>query len=98
MFALAIYLSSSPHPAFHSFDMTAVYMEVRLAYDNVEQWAKPQKADFNVNFFAMSPKLQAEPRGVVLLVAPFNFPALLIFSPLVRIIYSLPTQYHANPR
>ncbi|KAJ8474574.1 hypothetical protein ONZ51_g7117 [Trametes cubensis] len=68
------------------FDMTAVYMEVRLAYDNVEQWAKPQKADFNVNFFAMSPKLQAEPRGVVLLVAPFNFPALLIFSPLVSMI------------
>ncbi|KAH9903141.1 NAD-dependent aldehyde dehydrogenase [Cubamyces lactineus] len=68
------------------FDMTAVYMDVRLAYDNVEQWAKPQKADFNVNFFAMSPKLQAEPRGVVLLVAPFNLPTLVIFSPLVSMI------------
>ncbi|KAI0325251.1 NAD-dependent aldehyde dehydrogenase [Cubamyces sp. BRFM 1775] len=68
------------------FDLTSVYTDVRLAYDNVEQWAKPQRADFNVNFFAMSPKLQAEARGVVLLISPFNFPALLTFSPLVSMI------------
>lgn len=58
-------------------------MDVRSSYDNAEKWSKPQKTDFNFNFFAMSPKTKAEPKGVVLFVAPFNFPVFLIFSPLV---------------
>ncbi|OJT05215.1 Aldehyde dehydrogenase family 3 member B1 [Trametes pubescens] len=67
-------------------DFTATYMDVRSSYDNVEKWSKPQKTDFNFNFFAMSPKTKAEPKGVVLLVAPFNFPVFLVFSPLVSAI------------
>ncbi|OSC99247.1 NAD-dependent aldehyde dehydrogenase [Trametes coccinea BRFM310] len=67
-------------------DLAGAYIEVRSAYDNVEQWTKIQKADFNLNFFAMSPKLKAEPKGVVLLIAPFNLPTFLVFSPLVSMI------------
>ncbi|KAI0819375.1 NAD-dependent aldehyde dehydrogenase [Trametes gibbosa] len=67
-------------------DCTPVYMDVRSAYDNVEKWAKAHRTDFNINFFAMSPKIKAEPKGVVLMVAPFNFPVFLILSPLVSAI------------
>ncbi|KAI0356760.1 NAD-dependent aldehyde dehydrogenase [Trametes cingulata] len=68
------------------FDFAAVYIGVRTAYDNVESWAKLQRAEFNLNFFAMSPKLKAEPKGVALLVSPFNVPVYLTLSPLVSAI------------
>ncbi|EIW52056.1 NAD-aldehyde dehydrogenase [Trametes versicolor FP-101664 SS1] len=65
------------------FDFAAVYVEVRTAYDNVEKWTKPQKAEFSFNFFAMSPKLRAEPKGTILIIGPFNVPVFTILSPLV---------------
>ncbi|KAI0649401.1 NAD-aldehyde dehydrogenase [Trametes meyenii] len=68
------------------FDFTGVYIDVRASYDNVEKWAKTQKAEFNLNFFAMSPRMRAEPKGVVLIIAPFNFPVYLILSPLIGAI------------
>ncbi len=72
-----------------SFDCAAIAIEVRTAYDNVEKWTKAQRAEFNLNFFALSPKMKAEPKGVVLNITPFNVPVLMILSPLVR--RSLPT-------
>ncbi|OBZ72513.1 Aldehyde dehydrogenase family 3 member H1 [Grifola frondosa] len=67
-------------------DLSPVFSEVRLAYDNVEKWAKPQRAPFSLNWFAMSPTTKAEPKGVVLIIAPFNFPLFLLLSPLVSAI------------
>ncbi|KAH9933554.1 aldehyde dehydrogenase [Epithele typhae] len=67
-------------------DLSPVYAEVRAAYANLDQWVKPQAAEFSLNFFAMGPKLVAEPKGTVLIIAPFNFPAFLLFSPLVSAI------------
>ncbi|KAI0671465.1 NAD-aldehyde dehydrogenase [Trametes maxima] len=68
------------------FDFAGVYIDIRTSYDNAEKWTKKQRAEFNLNFFAMSPKLRAEPKGVVLIIAPFNFPVYLILSPLVGAI------------
>lgn len=56
---------------------------MRTAYDNVEKWTKPQKAEFSLNFFAMSPKLRAESKGTILIIGPFNVPVFTILSPLV---------------
>ncbi|CDO77936.1 hypothetical protein BN946_scf184773.g2 [Trametes cinnabarina] len=67
-------------------DLTGAYLEVRTAYDNVERWTKQHKVEFNPQFFVMSPKVKAEPKGVVLHIAPFNLPVFLIFSPLVSMI------------
>ncbi|KAI0365384.1 NAD-aldehyde dehydrogenase [Pilatotrama ljubarskyi] len=69
-----------------AFDFAAVYIEVRTAYDNLEVWAKQRKAKFHLNFVMMSPKLKAEPKGVALLVSPFNVPVFLTLSPLVSAI------------
>lgn len=66
-----------------SFDFAAIAIEVRTAYDNIETWTKAQRAEFNLNFFALSPKMKAEPKGVVLNITPFNVPVLMILSPLV---------------
>ncbi|KAI0649661.1 NAD-dependent aldehyde dehydrogenase [Trametes meyenii] len=68
------------------FDFAGVYIDVKTSYENVEKWTKWRRAEFNLNFFPMGPKMHAEPKGVVLVVAPFNFPVYLILSPLVGAI------------
>lgn len=58
-------------------------MDVRTAYDNVGKWAESRRAEFNLNFAAMSPRVREEPKGVVLIMSPFNGPIFLLLSPLV---------------
>lgn len=41
---------------------------------SLEKWAAPSKPAFDLNFYAMSPKTRHEPKGVVLIISPFNFP------------------------
>ncbi|TFK87170.1 aldehyde dehydrogenase [Polyporus arcularius HHB13444] len=67
-------------------DFAAVYGEVRMVYDKIDQWVKPQRIDFHFNWFPMGPKLVAEPKGVILNIAPFNVPVFLLLSPLVSAI------------
>ncbi len=54
-----------------------------MVYDKIDQWVKPQRIDFHFNWFPMGPKLVAEPKGVILNIAPFNVPVFLLLSPLV---------------
>ncbi|KAI0634451.1 aldehyde dehydrogenase [Trametes polyzona] len=68
------------------FDFSVVYAEVRMAYENVEKWAGAQKPAFDLHFFAMRPRMRAEPKGAVLVISPFNFPVFLTLSPLVGAI------------
>ena len=82
--------------SFTSFDFGPVYNEVRGSYDNLEKWARPQNIDFNISWFAMGPKMQLEPKGVVLIIAPFNLPILLTLSPLVRNWFGEPFAHQAD--
>ena len=67
-----------------SFEFGPIFKDVRLAYDGVEKWAQPQSVDFNISYWAMGPKLKAEPKGVVLIISAYNLPLFLTLSPLVR--------------
>ncbi|CDO77358.1 hypothetical protein BN946_scf184787.g7 [Trametes cinnabarina] len=67
-------------------DLSAVYIDVKLFYDNVEKWTKSRRVGFNLNFAPMSPRVKAEPKGVVLLIGPYNAPVFLLMSPLVGAI------------
>ena len=64
-------------------DLAPVYIDVAKAYNSVEKWAAEQKAEFDLSFWAMGPKYRHEPKGVVLIIAPFNGPVVLTMSPLV---------------
>ncbi|KAL1746011.1 Aldehyde/histidinol dehydrogenase [Schizophyllum fasciatum] len=50
---------------------------------NFKDWAKPEKAPFDMNFFAMKPKALKVPKGVVLAITPFNYPLWLVVTPLM---------------
>nr|VWO99665.1 Probable 3-oxoacyl-[acyl-carrier-protein] reductase oxidoreductase (EC [Ganoderma boninense] len=68
------------------FDFAPVYLDVAKAYNGVEKWAAPKKAEFDLSFWAMGPKYRHEPKGVVLIISPFNGPVVLTLSPLVGAI------------
>ena len=54
------------------------------AYHNVAKWSKPESARWSFNFFAMRPTILKQPKGVVLIISPFNYPMWLSLGPLVR--------------
>ncbi|EIN08576.1 NAD-aldehyde dehydrogenase [Punctularia strigosozonata HHB-11173 SS5] len=53
---------------------------------DVPKWAAPEKPPFNINFFAMKPVIRKEAKGVVLIIAPFNYPYFLTIGPLIGAI------------
>jgi aldehyde dehydrogenase (NAD+)/aldehyde dehydrogenase (NAD(P)+) len=57
------------------------------AYNNVETWAKPEKPPISVNWMFMHPITYKVPKGVVLIISPFNYPLWLCISPLVRFCF-----------
>ncbi|KAI9001464.1 aldehyde dehydrogenase [Trametes punicea] len=67
-------------------EFTPTYSEVEMSYENIEKWTKPQSIPFSLNWFPMRPRYQAEPKGVVLIIAPFNFPLYLLLGPMASAI------------
>lgn len=55
-----------------------------MAYKNVAKWAKPEALPFDLTSTPMRPVIRKEPKGVVLIIAPFNYPTFLALGPLVR--------------
>jgi len=57
-----------------SMDISAIIGDAIYAYKNIDKWVKPEKAPFDLNYFAFSPTIYKEPKGVVLIISPFNYP------------------------
>ncbi|KAH9840961.1 NAD-dependent aldehyde dehydrogenase [Rhodofomes roseus] len=67
-------------------EISGTLLEIRDAYDNVEKWAAPQKSPFSLLWFTLSPATRKEPKGVVLIISPFNYPYFLTLTPLAAAI------------
>ncbi|TFK73415.1 NAD-aldehyde dehydrogenase [Pluteus cervinus] len=52
------------------------------AYKGVDSWARPEKPGFSITFTFMRPIVYKEPKGVVLVISPFNYPLWLTVGPL----------------
>ncbi|KAG8903586.1 hypothetical protein FRC01_009144, partial [Tulasnella sp. 417] len=48
--------------------------EIVEAYHNVAKWSKPDSAPFDIQWFPMRPKVYKSPKGVALIIGPFNYP------------------------
>ncbi|TBU40995.1 NAD-dependent aldehyde dehydrogenase [Dichomitus squalens] len=70
----------------HLCPLALELLQIRSAYDNLDKWSRSQNIELNINWFALGPKLKPEPKGVVLIIAPFNLPLFLTLSPLVSAI------------
>lgn len=76
------------HYPFYRTELNSILLEIKQAYDNVGKWSQTEKAPWHYMWFAMSPATRIEPKGVVLLITPFNFPLYLILAPFVSSVPS----------
>ncbi len=60
-----------------------VLAEIKLALEKLDEWAAPQKVDAPLTFLGTRSYVKAEPRGVCLIIAPWNYPFSLCAGPLV---------------
>ncbi|KAF9446039.1 NAD-aldehyde dehydrogenase [Macrolepiota fuliginosa MF-IS2] len=83
--ALAADLGRPPFES-HFLEINSSIMEARTAWANVDKWAKPERPPFSINATPMRPVIYKEPKGVVLIISPFNYPMWLCISPLAGAI------------
>ena len=60
--------------------------ELRHARKKLATWMKPQRADVPLSLFGSKAEVRYEPKGVVLILAPWNYPFYLTFSPLIAAV------------
>lgn len=62
--------------------------EIKYILKHLSSWVKPQKVGTPLNLFPSSSYIYAEPLGVVLIIAPWNYPFALAIQPLLGAIAS----------
>jgi len=72
-----------PLPEVDTSEIYPVVTELRLAISNLETWSKPKKIDAPLTYIGTRSEVRVEPKGVCLIVAPWNFPFNLCIGPLV---------------
>lgn len=67
-------------------DIYAVVLEARHARRRLRKWMKPRRVSTPLALLGSRSKIVYEPKGVVLIIAPWNFPFNLTLGPLVSAI------------
>ncbi|MDE3125254.1 MAG: aldehyde dehydrogenase [Bacteroidota bacterium] len=67
-------------------ELGMVIAEINFALKHLNKWMKPQKVHTNLVNLPSVSSIYHEPWGVVLIVAPWNYPVQLLLSPLVGAI------------
>ena len=83
----AMYADFRKHPA--EVDLTEIYpvtSEIKHAVKHLSKWMRPRRVKTPVALLGSRSYIQHEPKGVVLIISPWNFPINLTFGPLVTAI------------
>ncbi|MCF8241796.1 MAG: aldehyde dehydrogenase family protein [Melioribacteraceae bacterium] len=64
-------------------EIFTVTSEIKHAIRHLKKWTKPQRVKTPLTFFGSSNKVFYEPKGTVLVLAPWNFPFQLALGPIV---------------
>lgn len=70
-------------------DLTEIYPvtgEIKHAVRHLSTWMRPQRVKTPLSLLGSSSHIHYEPKGVVLIIAPWNFPVNLTFGPLVAAV------------
>lgn len=68
------------------FEVYFIYAELDFAIHNLALWMRPQEVPSNLVNLMTSSYIHYEPKGVCLIIAPWNYPFQLLMSPLVSAI------------
>ena len=80
--ALELDLGKSEFEAYET-EIGIVYSEIDYALDHVHAWMKPRKKRTPISLFPAKSTVYPMPKGVVLIMSPWNYPVLLTLSPLI---------------
>ena len=80
--ALESDLGKSPGEAYMT-EIGIVLSEISNAIRHLSKWAKPEKKHMPLSLFPAKGQIIKEPYGVVLIIAPWNYPFQLALCPLV---------------
>jgi aldehyde dehydrogenase (NAD+) len=67
-------------------DIKPVVSEINDAVSHLRKWMRPKRVRAPLFLFGTRSKIMQEPKGVVLILAPWNFPFMLTIGPLVSAI------------
>ena len=75
-------------PRFEAYmaDIGLVYAEIDHALTSLRDWMRPEGVPTPLALWPAGSIIHSQPLGVVLIIAPWNYPALLVLSPLVGAI------------
>ncbi|MDY6942469.1 MAG: coniferyl aldehyde dehydrogenase [Pseudomonadota bacterium] len=77
------------HRSPHETVMTEVLAnmgEIRLTKGHIKKWMKPKKVPASIQSLPATGKVVYQPKGVVGIMGAWNYPAFLIFSPLIGVL------------
>ena len=80
----ALYADFRKNPS--EVDLTEILpitSEIKHTVRHLSKWMRPQRVKTPLMLFGTSSYIHYEPKGVVLIIAPWNFPITLTFGPLV---------------
>lgn len=60
--------------------------EINVALKNIKSWTKMKKVGTPISLFGASSYIQKQPKGVVLIIAPWNYPFAMVMHPLIAAI------------
>ncbi|MBS1545885.1 MAG: aldehyde dehydrogenase family protein [Bacteroidetes bacterium] len=85
---LAVMHADMRKPRFEAYmaDIGLVHAEIDLALANLRDWMRPEHVPTPLALWPANSNIHPQPLGVVLIIAPWNYPALLVLSPLVGAI------------
>ncbi|HYH96711.1 aldehyde dehydrogenase family protein, partial [Hyalangium sp.] len=75
-----------PRAEAESTEMLPVLMELAHTAKHLKSWMKPRKVETPLLLAGTSSEVRSEPKGVVLVIAPWNYPFALAISPLVTAV------------
>ncbi|MCP3932139.1 MAG: aldehyde dehydrogenase family protein [Bacteroidetes bacterium] len=83
----ALYQDFRKHPS--EVDITEIYpmiSQIKHARRNLSRWMGRHHVDTPLSLIGSRSHIRYEPKGVVLIISPWNFPIMLTFGPLVSAI------------
>ncbi|KAI9346429.1 fatty aldehyde dehydrogenase [Zopfochytrium polystomum] len=67
-------------------DVLPAVNDIAYMLDHLDEWTQPEHAATNLVTMTDKAEVRREPRGVVLVVSPWNFPVLLVVQPMAQAI------------
>jgi aldehyde dehydrogenase (NAD+) len=67
-------------------EIATVLLEIRLALSDLAQWMTPKRVRTRFPFWSTRSRVTPQPKGIVLIISPWNYPFLLALAPIISAV------------